>query len=392
VDGDLSGDPLVVTKAGEKAVRNRHHWIFSGAVARFPEAENGSMAPVRSGDGEHLGYAYFNRRCSLCARLVSFDRTPPLVAVRTSLEAALAIRRRIVAPRATGFRVCNAEADGIPGLILDLYGEVAVMQIGTLGLDRVRADLVAIIGDVLAPRAVYERSDAPSRREEGLGPEEGWRAGTPVATTEIVEDGLSYVVSVEGSQKTGFYLDQREMRGLVRSLAKDRRVLDCFCYTGGFSVAALAGGADSAVLVDSSSPALEGARRNLERNGVADRATLHREDCVRYLRERALEQDLVILDPPAFAKRRSDVEGAVRGYREINRLVLQKAPRGALLLSCSCSYHVDAALFQATVFRAARDAGRPVRILARHRLAADHPVNVFHPETEYLKSLLLEVG
>ena len=389
---EVSADALVLTPAGEKAVRNRHHWIFSGAVSRFPDRENGSTVKLRSQSGEHLGWGYFNRRCSLCARVLSFDGTPPLEALRLSLEAALESRRRLLAGRTTAYRVCNAEADGIPGLVVDLYAGVAVMQIGTLGLDRMREEIVGIIGEVVSPRALYERSEAPSRSEEGLAAAVGWRAGAPVGSVEIAEDGMAFLVSIEGSQKTGFYLDQREMRALVRSLAPGRRLLDCFCYTGGFSVAALAGGAERALLVDSSGPALDGARANLERNGFSDRAVLRREDCFEYLREQQISQDLVILDPPAFARRRQDVPGALRGYREINRLAVQKAPRGGLILSCSCSYHVDTALFQTTVFHAARDAGRPVRVLARHRLASDHPINIFHPETEYLKSLLLEVG
>lgn len=385
-------DALVLTPAGEKAVRNRHHWIFSRAVSRFPECENGSTVPLRSQRGEHLGYAYFNRRCSLSARVVSFDETSPLDALKSGLERALASRRRLLGKRTNAFRVSNGEADGLPGFVVDLYGDVAVMQLGTLGLDRMRAELVDIVGSVVGPRALYERSDSPSRAEEGLAAQEGWRIGAPVSTVHVVEDGLEFGVSIEGSQKTGFYLDQREMRGLVRSVAEGRRVLDCFSYTGGFSVAALAGGAASADLVDSSAGALEGARANLELNGVGGRSTFERDDCFRYLRDRSLDHGLLILDPPAFARRRQDLPGAVKGYRELNRLVLQKAPTGALILSCSCSYHVDPALFQTILFQAAREVARPVRIVARHRLASDHPVNVFHPETEYLKSVLMEVG
>lgn len=393
MDGSLASGSLVVTAAGEKAARNRHHWIFSGAVAKWPEAENGSTVAVLSQSGEHLGYAYFNRRCSLCARMLSFDRTLPLDAVRRSLASALELRKRLLGGRTDAYRVCNGEADGVPGLVLDRYAGVAVMQIGTLGLERLRGELVGIIDELLAPEALFERSDAPSRGEEGLEPAQGWRSGSPQAELGIREDGMRFLVRPEESQKTGFYLDQREMRGLVRSLAPGRRVLDCFSYTGGFSVAALWGGALQVELVDSSAAALGGARANLELNGLADRrAELHREDCFRFLRERGLDFDLMILDPPPFARRKQDVGGALRGYREINRLAMEKAPPGALLLSFSCSYHVGPELFQTVLFQAARDARRGVRILERHRLAADHPVNIFHPETEYLKGMLLEIS
>jgi 23S rRNA (cytosine1962-C5)-methyltransferase len=326
--------------------------------------------------------------------MLSFDRTPPLDAIRSNLAAAAGIRMRLLSDRTNAYRICNAEGDGIPGLIVDRYDDVLVIQIGTLGIERLRTDITAILLEALSPSAVYERSDSASRSAEGLQPRVGWCAGAEQPTSVAIrEDGLAYVVPLVGAQKTGFYLDQREMRLLIRSLAAGRRVLDCFCYTGAFSVAALAGGAERSTLVDSSAAALELAAANLSRNGIAEgRATAHRGDVFRYLHDATIEEDLVILDPPAFAKSRTDVEGALRGYREINRLAFEKLRPGALLLSCSCSYHVDPALFQTTVFRAAREVGRPVRILARHRMAADHPVSLFHPETEYLKSLLMVIG
>lgn len=391
----MTSDPgsLVLTPKGARAVHARHHWIFSGAVKRMPEAPNGSTVPVLSPEGEELGWAYFNRRCSLRARMVSFGPTAPADALRAALVSAVGLRRTLLDARTNAYRVVNAEADGIPGLIVDRYGEVLVIQIGTLGMDLLRDTVLGLLAEVCSPAAIFERSDAGSRSEEGLEPRSGWVSGPPLDPVDIHEDGLRFRVTIAGSQKTGFYLDQRETRGLVRAHAAGRRVLDCFCYAGGFSVAALSGGARDATLVDSSASALESARVNLDLNGVGeDRARRVRADVFRYLGEAPLDQELVVLDPPAFAKTRHEVSGALRGYHAVNRMVLGRVRPGTLVLTCSCSYHVDAELFQTTVFQAAREAGRPVRILARHRLASDHPVNIFHPETEYLKSLLLWVG
>jgi 23S rRNA (cytosine1962-C5)-methyltransferase len=209
---------------------------------------------------------------------------------------------------------------------------------------------------------------------------------------EIVEEGLRFLVEIPGSQKTGFYLDLREMRGLVRSLAGGRRVLNCFCYTGGFSVAALAGGASCVDSVDSSEPAISLAKRNLTLNGFSgDENRLVVADVFEFLRRELPAYDFIILDPPAFAKKKADVVPACRGYKDINRLALSKiGPRG-LLLTLSCSHFVDETLFQQVVFQSAAEAGRGVRVIQRHRLAYDHPINLFHPESEYLRGLLLYV-
>jgi 23S rRNA (cytosine1962-C5)-methyltransferase len=244
----------------------------------------------------------------------------------------------------------------------------------------------------LAPRSIYERSDLPARREEGLPEFEGHLYGTRVGSAEIQESGLRYLVEFERSQKTGFYLDLREMRKLVRPLAAGRSVLNCFCYTGAFSVAALAGGASAVVSVDSSGPAVSLAERNLSLNGFSPSENpLVVADVFDYLRRETASHDFVILDPPAFAKKKTDVVRACRGYKDINRLALQRVLPAGLLLTFSCSHFVDERLFQQVVFQAAAEARRGVRIIQRHRLAYDHPVNIYHPESEYLKGFLLFV-
>jgi 23S rRNA (cytosine1962-C5)-methyltransferase len=277
-------------------------------------------------------------------------------------------------------------------LIADFYAGVLVLQFSTRGMDRLKDFVVGVLGKLTAPAAVYEKSNLPSRREEGLPQGEAWLQGDPIPRVEILEDGLRFGVDIPDSQKTGFYLDQREMRRMARDLARGRRVLNAFSYTGGFTVAALAGGAVSADSVDLSARAVGQAAENCRRNGFEGGGLgFHAADVFEFLRAQPLDYDLVVLDPPAFAKRKTEVMGACRGYKDIHRLVFQKVPPGALVMTFSCSHFVDEALFRQVVFQAAREADRGVRILQRHRQALDHPVNIYHPESEYLKGFVLSV-
>jgi len=386
-------DQAVVLHQGkDKAVRNRHPWIFSGAVRRMPSFTDGDLLPVVSAEGDFLGSGYFNSRCSIIGRMLTFDRRPPLEALDESLKRAVARRRPFFDGQTTGRRLVNGEGDDCPGLVADFYDGVLVVQFSTLGMDRLKDFVLDRLSEIVAPTAVYEKSTLPSRREEGLPSGEGWLRGDPVRSVEILEDGLRYVVDIPDSQKTGFYLDQREMRRLARALAGGRRVLNAFSYTGGFSVAALAGGATGADSVDLSARAVELAAENCRRNGFAGPSLgFFTADVFDFLRQRPLEYGLVVLDPPAFAKRKSEVMGACRGYKDIHRLVFQKVPPGTLVFTFSCSFFVDETLFRQVVFQAAREADRGVRILQRHHQALDHPVNIYHPESDYLKGFVLLV-
>jgi 23S rRNA (cytosine1962-C5)-methyltransferase len=384
----------VVLKPGkDRAVRNRHHWIFSGAVRTLPDFEDGSLLQVRSAGGDLLGHAYFNRNSSIIGRMVSFGKTPPEDAIRENVDDALRLRRRLFDPAVTNaFRLINAEGDLLPGLVADLYGDTLVLQVATLGMEKLKPLVLDLLVSRLKPAAVYEKSDVPSRREEGLEDLEQTLLGGPVHKVGILEEGLTFWVDIARSQKTGFYLDQRENRKLVRDLSRGRHVLNAFSYTGAFSVYALKGGAVRADSVDSSESAIELAQENFEANALpADAGVFFTADVFRFLREPDLGYDFIILDPPAFAKRRTEVVQACRGYKDINRLAIQKIAPEGLVLTFSCSHFVDEKLFQQVVFQAAGEAGRRVRILQRHRQAPDHPVNIFHPETEYLKGLLLYV-
>ena len=384
----------VILKPGrDKAVRNRHHWIFSGAIREMPDFEDGAVLAVRSSGGELLGHGYFNRKSAITGRMIGFGAEPPEAAVRASLERALALRAAFFDPAATNARrLVNAEGDGLPGLIADLYDDVLVLQVATLGMEKLKPIVVEVLGAALRPRAVLERSDLPARREEGLEPVEAQLAGEAVDRVRILEAGIPFWVGLARGQKTGFYLDQRESRRLVRETAAGRRVLNAFSYTGSFSVSALLGGAVRADSVDSSEPAIAMAQDNFELNGLAaDAGLFFTADVFEFLREPALDHDYIILDPPAFAKKRTDVVAACRGYKDINRLAFQRVRTPGLVLTFSCSHFVDETLFQQVVFQAAHEAGRRARIIQKHRQAFDHPVNIYHPETAYLKGFLLYV-
>lgn len=379
----------VILKPGkEKAIRNRHHWIFSGAVAVMPEGDNGSLWPVYDAKGVCLGCGYFNRNVNIVGRMVAFDATPPLEAMRGHLERAVELRKRLFSTSVTNaYRLVHAEGDLLPGLIVDRYDQLLVIQISTLGMEKLRGFIVEELQRLLNPRTIYEKSHMTSRREEGLADKQGVVVGDSVKEVEILENGLRFCVSIAEGQKTGFFLDHRDMRLQTKEWAHGRRVLNCFAYTGGFSVYAAAGGAVLVDSVDLSAQAIEGARRNMALNNAVGQFFVA--DVFDFLRERTLDYDFMILDPPAFAKKQRDVVTACRGYKEINRIAMQKMPKGSLLLTSSCSYHVDAELFQKVIFQAAVEAGRTAKIIGRHRLAPDHPVNLCHPEGDYLKSLLI---
>lgn len=387
--------PRLVLKPGkDRAIRNFHHWVFSGAVASLsPDAPDGGFVSVWSQGRDFLGVAYVNRQASIRARMIAFEPLEPMDAISRSIDEAIALRKRLIDhEQISAYRIINAEGDRLPGLTVDRYNDTLVVQLGTLGMDIIREPIVSLLNAKLSPETIYERSDSASRREEGLSNREGLIQGEPAEQLSIRESGMSFSVNPAKGQKTGFYLDQREMRSLVRNIASGRKVLNCFSYTGGFSVAAAKGGAIRIDSVDSSESAIETARDNFGLNEIspADHGFVV-EDVFRFLRESKEMYGMVILDPPAFAKRKTDIISACRGYKDINRLALARVEPGGLLLTCSCSYHVDEKLFQQVVFEASVEAGRKARIIQHHHHALDHPVNIYHPETHYLKSLLLYV-
>jgi len=311
-------------------------------------------------------------------------------------EAALALRRAsIPSETSDAMRLVHAEADGLPGLIADRYADTLVVQILSAGCERWRKILTEILSDTSGCARIYERSDTHARELEGLAPRTGTVFGPPLdAPVRIVEHGIQYEVDLVAGQKTGFYLDQRDNRRRIGALAKGREVLNGFCYTGGFSLSALAGGARSVVSIDSSAPALALAKRNLARNGLdAHKAEWLEADvfgALRGLQRENRQFDLIVLDPPKFAPTPKDAAGAARGYKDVNLNALRLLRPGGLLATFSCSGGISPDLFQKIVAGAAADAPAPLLLLQRFGAAPDHPVRIEFPEGEYLKGLLLE--
>ncbi len=377
----------IVLKPGkEKSVLSCHPWIFSGAIARRPSHEPGEILPVYSSDNKFLGYGYFHPENSIAGRMLTFTDQNPLEALKTAINKALQLRETFTS--FSGRRLINAEGDNLPGLIVDQYDNVLVLQIHTAGMERLKSIIRHQLVKHLRPRAIYEKSLSSARRQEGLPDIQELIYGIETPEVTIEEHGVTYIIQPLQGQKTGFFLDQREMRLQVLKLSHNKRVLNCFAYTGGFSLAALKGGAHHVTSVDISSHACALAARHTFDPG---QHTIIQADVFDFLRTQPLDYELVVLDPPAFAKKRADLEMASKGYRDINRLAFQKMPRSSILLTSSCSSYIDLELFQRIIFQAAADTARFVRILSRHIPALDHPVSLYHPEGNYLKSLLLYI-
>lgn len=385
----------VILKPGkEKAVLKQHPWIFSGAIASLPSYENGEILPVYSATGEFLAKAYFHTQNSIAGRILTFEDEPIQAAMEKRLDRAIALREKLFDREKTNaYRLINAEGDEIPGLIADLYDDVLVVQINTFGMEQLRPLLIDLFCKKLKLRGIYEKSTSTARRLEGLSDSCGVLYGDCPKEVIVKENGLLFLVPIQEGQKTGFFLDMREMRQGIAKYAANKRVLNCFAYTGGFSCFALDAGASHVISVDSSEAACRIARENTLLNHMdSEKHAVITADVFDFLKTKPLDYDLIILDPPAFAKKRGDVNQGCRGYKELNRLAIEKIPSGSLLLTCSCSYFIDPALFQNLLFQAALEAKRSVKIIGRHSQAGDHPISLFHPEGEYLKSLVLHIA
>ncbi len=383
---------VVLKRGKEKAIKNRHHWIFSGAILESPKDMKGEILPIYTEDHQLLGSGYFNSKAKITGRMLSFGAQEPMNAVLDNLNAALTLRQELFKDGSTtGYRLVNGEGDCLPGLVIDRYADVCVIQISTLGMERLKPFILEFLIEKLAPQTIYEKSNLPSRKEEGLTEFSGLLWGKEIDNIEIQENGLKFLVGIKEGQKTGFFLDHRLMREEIRYLSKDKKVLNCFSYTGGFSVYAAAGGATKVDSVDISEKATAMGERNAHLNDFNDLRFMS-DDVFQFLRQHPLDYDLVILDPPAFAKKQKDIVQACRGYKDINRIAMQKMPPNSLLLTCSCSYFVDESLFQKVLFQASVEANRTVKIIGKHHLASDHPINLCHPEGDYLKSFLLYIS
>ncbi len=389
---------LFLKKGRERSVKRRHPWVFSGAIEKVAgDARPGETVQVRDIAGNPLALAAFSPKSQIRARVWTFNHEEEVDAAffRGRLTRALALRQSLPAARHTNaLRLVNGESDGLPGLVVDRYADVLVVQILSAGIERWRDPILDALAESSGCEAIYERSDAEVRGLEGLQPRTGFVRGNRNASRcPISEYGLNFRVDVEQGQKTGFFLDQRENRQRVRALAAGREVLDGFCYTGGFSIATLAGGAKRVTAIESSSSALEVAKENLAANPLdASKVEFLQADVfshLRTLRDRGAHFDLVVLDPPKFAPTAAQAKNAARAYKDINLLALKLLSPGGLLATFSCSGGVSAELFQSIVAGAALDAGAEAKIVERFSAAADHPVALEFPEGEYLKGLLV---
>lgn len=389
----------IILKPGrDKNLRARHPWVFSGAIESVRgKPATGETVEVAADNGDLLGMAAWSPQSQIQLRMWSFAQVEidrGFFAAR--IGEALAHRRALgIVAANSGYRLVNAESDGLPGVVADVYGECVVLQCLTAGAERWKETLAEVLVEATGCRSVYERSDVDVRRKEGLEPAAGVLVGDePDELIEISEAGRTYLVDVREGHKTGFYLDQRDNRSLVQHYARGRTVLNCFAYTGGFAIAALAGGAEHATNIDTSQPALDLASAAAARNGLA--AERMENVCgdvfalLRRYRNENRQFDIVVLDPPKFVENRSQVEKGARGYKDINLLAFRLLKPGGLLFTFSCSGHVEMPLFQKIVADAAVDAGCDARIVHRLDQAADHPVRLAFPEGAYLKGLMCQ--
>jgi 23S rRNA (cytosine1962-C5)-methyltransferase len=383
---------LTLKPGREASVLRRHPWLFSGAIASAAGDGADGHAQVFAADGRPLARGAYSPDSQIVARLWSFDgRMPGAGLFRERFAAARRLREDVLPPQTTGYRAINSEGDLCPGVLLDVYGETAVLELLTGGTEQWGDELEAAVREVFAPNALITRHSAAARDSGSREPSP--EQGEGGARVPFLESNLRFFADIGGGQKTGFFLDQRDNRARLQSLARGKTLLNLFSYSGAFSIAALAGGASRAVDVDSSAGALELAREHRRANGYsAAEEDFVEADVFADLRRRvtAGEQwDLVVCDPPAFARKKSDVDKAARGYKDINRLAMALVAPGGWLLTCSCSGLVDADLFQKIVFSASVDARVPFALIARQGAGPDHPVSLDCPEGEYLKGLWL---
>ena len=391
----------VILKLGrDESLRRFHPWVFSGAVAQVQGSPaEGDIVGVYSAEGQFLAAGHWQIG-SIAVRVLSFDADPTAPEFWTdSIARAFAARQAVGLPaeNTTCFRLIHGEGDGLPGLIIDWYDGVCVMQAHSVGMFRAKMQICEALQTVFGDRlkAVYDKSSGTAPFKAGLELVDGYLYKAPgfeASETVVLENGRKFLVNWEEGQKTGFFLDQRDNRALVGKYAAGRRVLNLFCYTGGFSIYALTSGAVQVDSVDSSARAMDMVERNIKLNADEAAYTNYCEDAIEFLRKIPEgKYDLMIVDPPAFAKHRGALKNALRAYQRLNAAAISKVAPGGLVFTFSCSQVVDKITFANTVFSAAAQTGRSVRILDRLCQGADHPVSIYHPEGEYLKGLLLYV-
>ncbi|PIV19963.1 MAG: 23S rRNA (cytosine(1962)-C(5))-methyltransferase RlmI [Deltaproteobacteria bacterium CG_4_8_14_3_um_filter_45_9] len=388
--------PRIILKKGrEKPVLRGHPWVFSGAVAKVEgEVSPGDIGEVYSKEGQFLGLGHLNPRSQIILRLLT-QKKEELGEnfFRERISRAVGLREDWFRGKTNAYRVINGEGDYLPGLIVDRYRETLVLQCLTAGMERLKGILTNLLVKEFHPQSIFERSDVATRSEEGLVESRGLLYGKDVPEfIEIEEYGCRFRVNVKKGQKTGFYLDQRESRFFLKGLSKGKKILDCFCYTGTFSIHAGSGGAKEVTLIDSSEEALAIAKEHFALNQLEKIPhQFIRGDVFEIMRGLEPGYDILILDPPPFAKKKGHLPSASRGYKDLNLWAFRLLNRQGLLFTFSCSHHMSWDLFQKIVFSAALDSGRSVQLVGRMGHPWDHPINLSHPEGEYLRGLICRV-
>ncbi|MBB5635417.1 23S rRNA (cytosine1962-C5)-methyltransferase [Pedobacter cryoconitis] len=391
---------VVLKKGKEKAVHQKHPWIFSGAIDKVKgNPLNGEVIRVLAADQSFLGYGYYNGQSRVAVRLLEWeeDNIIDKAWYELRLKNAIASRAHLLSDLETNTcRLVFSEADYLPGLIVDKYADYLSLQILSAGMENVKAELIEILIAELNPIGIFDKSDANARTHENLEVSQGLLWGeTPPEFIEVKENGVRYHINIADGQKSGFYCDQRDNREILAAYTKDKEVLDCFCYSGGFTLNSLKHGAKHLTSVDSSALAIETLKHNLGLNGFMEhQQTSIQSDVNKQLRtfkEEGKLFDVIVLDPPKYAPSRSALDRAARAYKDLNRLGMLLLKKGGILATYSCSGAVDLETFKQIIAWAALDAGREVQIIKQFHQPEDHPVRISFPEGEYLKGLLLRV-
>lgn len=391
---------LYLQPGREKSLNRKHPWVFSKAIKKVKgKPALGDTVKIYSNEGKYLATAAYSPDSQIRARIWTFDESQHIdqAFFEQKLARALAAREYVIAEGGlTGFRLCAAESDGLPGVTIDKFDNYLVCQLLSAGAERHKGEIVMALQSLFPDCHVYERSDVDVRKKEGLDKITGPLAGdAPTAPVLISENGLKIEVDIIGGHKTGFYLDQRDSRAALERFVKEKEVLNCFCYTGTFGLYALRGGCSKVINVDVSQPALDTAKRNVEHNELdLSKAEFVKQDVFKLLRQyrdEGRQFDTIVMDPPKFAESKAQLNGACRGYKDINMIAMQILKPGGTLLTFSCSGLMEQNLFQKVVADAALDAGKELLIMERLNQAADHPIAGNYPEGFYLKGLICKV-
>lgn len=386
---------VTIEKGKQKRVESGHPWVYQNEVYDISgEYSPGDIVDVYNAKDKFIGRGYINPRSQILVRIMTRDKDEEINEdfFRKRIKDAWNYRQKVIDTNSC--RVVFAEADFLPALVVDKFGDYLVIQTLALGIDMYKDTIVKVLNEVIHPKGIYERNDVPVRELEGLEMKKGFLSESFDTMVKIIENGINFYVDVENGQKTGYFLDQKENRAAIKDIVEGAKVLDCFCHTGSFSLHAGYYGAKEVLGIDISDHAVEFARRNAELNNLQDVCRFEEANAFDKLRDLQLKNqkfDVVILDPPAFTKSRSAVEGAIRGYKDINLRAMKIINQGGFLVTASCSQHMTPDLFKEVIFDAAKDAKKTLRQVEFKSQAKDHPILWSSGETHYLKFIILQV-